>query len=69
MTKTLATREDIAVLAKNAGLDLAPQYFDELVEAYANIQPMLHRVRQGRNRADEPAHTFDPRKFMPPREA
>lgn len=65
MKKEPATREEIAVLAKNAGLDLAPQYFDELVEAYANIQPMLQRVRQGRNRADEPAHTFDPRKFMP----
>ena len=52
-------------MARIAGLDLAPQYFEELVEAYHNIEPMLWRIRQGRPRADEPAHTFDPRKFMP----
>ncbi|MBS0240783.1 MAG: hypothetical protein JSS20_01315 [Proteobacteria bacterium] len=65
MTRTPATREEIAAMARIAGLDLAPQYFDELVEAYRNIEPMLLRIRQGRPRADEPAHTFDPRKFMP----
>ena len=60
-----ATREEIAAMARVAGLDLAPEHFDELVEAYANIEPMLWRIRTGRARADEPAHTFDPRKFMP----
>ena len=60
-----ASREDIAVLARNAGLDLPPDLFDELVEAYRNIEPMLMRLRRGRDRADEPAHAFDPRKFMP----
>jgi hypothetical protein len=58
MKKAPATREEIAVLAKNAGLDLAPEYFDELVEAYASIEQMLMRVRRGRNRADEPAHVM-----------
>ncbi|MFM9939758.1 MAG: hypothetical protein ACKVP7_09700 [Hyphomicrobiaceae bacterium] len=65
MNRTPATRDEIATLAKVAGLSLAPQYFDELVEAYRNIEPMLWRIRQGRARADEPAHCFDPRKFMP----
>jgi hypothetical protein len=65
MKKEPATREEIAVLAKTAGLDLPAEYFDELVEAYRNIEPMLLRVRRGRDRADEPAHTYDPRKFMP----
>lgn len=60
-----ATREEIAVLAKNAGLDLPPDLFEELVQAYANVEPMLMRLRRGRDRADEPAHVFDPRKFMP----
>lgn len=60
-----ATREEIAVLAKNAGLDLPPDLFDELVVAYGTIEPMLMRLRRGRDRADEPAHVFDPRKFMP----
>ena len=65
MKKEPATREEIAVLAKTAGLSLPTEYFDELVEAYLNIEPMLMRVRRGRERADEPAHAFDPRKFMP----
>ena len=60
-----ATREEIAAMARMAGLDLPPQYFDELVAAYANLEPMLKRIRRGRDRADEPAHVFDPRKFMP----
>ena len=65
MSRTPATREEIAVMARIAGLELAPQYMDELVEAYLNIEPMLLRVRRGRERADEPAHAYDPRKFMP----
>ena len=65
MKKEPATREEIAVLAKTAGLALPAEYFDELVEAYLNIEPMLQRVRRGRDRADEPAHVYDPRKFMP----
>lgn len=65
MKKEPATFEEIAVLAKIAGIELAPEYFDELVESYLKIEPVLLRVRRGRNRADEPAHAFDPRKFMP----
>ena len=65
MRQTPATRDEILTMARIAGLELAPKYQDELVEAYRNIEPMLMRIRQGRARADEPAHTFDPRKFLP----
>jgi hypothetical protein len=65
MTQKPATREDIAAMARIAGLDLSPEHFEELVEAYANLEPMLMRLRRGRDKADEPAHVFDPRKFMP----
>jgi hypothetical protein len=65
MTQKPATREDIAAMARIAGLDLSPEHFEELVEAYANLEPMLVRLRRGRDKADEPAHVFDPRKFMP----
>lgn len=65
MSEKKASREDIAAMARIAGLDLAPQYFEELVEAYRGIEPMLANVRRSRERADEPAHTYDPRKFMP----
>lgn len=67
MERTPATVEEIAAMAKIAGLNLSPKYFDELVAAYRNIEPMLWRIRTGRARADEPAHAFDPRKFMPRR--
>jgi len=66
MTPKSATRDEIAIMARIAGLELEPQYLEELVEAYRNVEPMLHRIRRGRDRADEPAHAFDPRKFMPP---
>lgn len=68
MGKAPATREEIAVLARNAGLDLPPDLFDDLVDAYRHVEPMLMRLRRGRDRADEPAHVFDPRSFMPVRD-
>ncbi len=65
MDRSPASREDIMAVARVAGLDLEGKYLDELIEAYRTIEPMLLRIRQGRPRADEPAHTFDPRKFLP----
>ena len=64
-----ASREEIAVMARAAGLDLSPAHLGELVDAYGQLEPMLWRLRRGRERADEPAHVFDPRKFMPVAEA
>ena len=66
MTPTVlrpASRDQIASMAMLAGLDLAPEHLDELVDAYGHLEPMLMRLRRGRDRADEPAHVFDPRKF------
>jgi hypothetical protein len=60
-----ASRDEIAAMARVAGLDLPPAIFEELVDGYATLEPMLWRLRRGRDRADEPAHVFDPRKFMP----
>ena len=65
MTNKPASRDEIAAMARVAGLDLPPAIFDELVDGYATLEPMLWRLRRGRDRADEPAHVFDPRKFMP----
>ncbi len=65
MERKPATRDEIATLVKFAGLELDAAGLDEVVEAYQNIEPMLWRIPRGRDRADEPAHTFDPRKFMP----
>lgn len=60
-----STREEIAQMARQAGLDLPSEYLEELVDAYAGIEEMLSRMKRGRERGDEPAHVFDPRKFMP----
>ncbi|WP_432289526.1 hypothetical protein SLT36_30915 (plasmid) [Aminobacter sp. BA135] len=58
--------EEIAALAKHAGLDLSASQLEELVTTFgAVIEPMLQRLRRNRCRFDEPAHVFDPRKFMP----
>jgi hypothetical protein len=58
-----ATREEIAVLARRAGLKLAEEHFEELVEAYGYVEQMLTRLRRARSYADEPAHIFAPYKF------
>jgi len=58
-----ATREEIAVLARRAGLELAAEHFEQLVDAYGHLERMLERIRRARSYADEPAHVFVPTKF------
>ena len=53
-----ATREEIAQMAKRAGLDLSPQHFDALCDAWAKVATLAARIPRARPRADEPAHTF-----------
>lgn len=60
-----ASREQIVAAVELAGLSLTPALLDELVISYRQIEPSLLRLRQSRERFDEPAHVFDPRKFMP----
>ncbi len=64
MTNTMPTRDEILLLARQAGLDLPPAYFDELVDAYANVRRMVARIPAARPRADEPAHVFAPATFV-----
>jgi hypothetical protein len=65
MSSEPATREEIAVLARRAGLELSAEYFDQLVDAYGHLERMLGRIRRARSYADEPAHVFVPTKFAP----
>ncbi len=60
-----ATRDEIAVLARRAGLNLSAEHFDQLVDAYGHLEQMLGRIRRARSYADEPAHIFAPSKFQP----
>jgi hypothetical protein len=65
MTLPAATRDEIRFLAARAELDLKPEYFDELVEAYALVEMMLGTIRRGFALVDEPAHVFVPKAFEP----
>ena len=65
MPPTPATREEIAVLARRAGLELGAEHFDQLVDAFGHLEQMLGRIRRARSYADEPAHVFVPSKFLP----
>jgi hypothetical protein len=63
MPRAPATREEIAVLARRAGLELGTEHFAQLVDAYGHLERMLGRIRRARSYADEPAHVFVPTKF------
>ena len=59
------TEDEIVLLARQAGLNLPPEYLPELIEAYGNVRRMIDRIPTGRPRGDEPAQVFVPAKFMP----
>jgi hypothetical protein len=65
MTVPTPTREQILLLAAQAGLTLPKAYEDELVAAYADVRRMIDRLPANRPRGDEPAHVFVPTKFLP----
>ena len=65
MTVPMPDREQILMLAAQAGLTLPPAYEDELIAAYANVRRMIDRLPSNRPRGDEPAHVFVPAKFLP----
>lgn len=69
MSDAVPGREEILVMAKYAGLELPPAFQDELVDAYANVRRMVARLPRARHHGDEPAHSFDPRAFLPAQEA
>jgi hypothetical protein len=56
---------EIALFARQAGLDLPPEYFPQLVEAYGNVREMVGRLPRDWPRGDEPAHVFVPTTFLP----
>lgn len=59
------SRDEILAAARFAGLDLPPAYQDELVVAYGYVRAMCDRLPHSRPRGDEPAHVFDPARFLP----
>ena len=47
-----------AMLVERAGLKLTTEQFEELRQAYPQVQRMQRNVRRRRDRAAEPAHIF-----------
>jgi hypothetical protein len=58
-------RDEILLLARNAGLDLPAAYADQLVAAYADVSRMVANLPRRQGHADEPAHVFNPTAFLP----
>ena len=50
--------ERFAFLVERAGLTLTPEQFEELRQAYRQVERMQRSVRRPRDRAAEPAHIF-----------
>lgn len=64
MRQDAPTADEIAMLARLAGLDLPPAYLAELAEAYAGTRAMIERLPRSRPRGDEPAHVFNSLTFL-----
>ncbi len=64
MSETEPSPEEIAFLARYAGLGLPPAYLAELADAYLHVRRMIARLPRSRPRGDEPAHVFDPLRFV-----
>jgi len=58
MTDQPISAERFAVLVERAGLRLTPEQFEELRQAYRQVERMQRSVRRPRDRAAEPAHIF-----------
>jgi len=65
MSRGRASPDDIRAITRLAGLELSPEYFDELCRAYQAVEPVLDRLPTDLPPAAEPGHVFDPRSFMP----
>ena len=58
MAESTISPERFAVLTERAGLKLTPEQFEELRQAYRQVERMQRSVRRPRDRAAEPAHIF-----------
>jgi hypothetical protein len=58
MAEQSISAERFTVLAERAGLKLTPEQFEELRQAYRQVERMQRSVRRPRDRAAEPAHIF-----------
>ena len=46
------------IMVERAGLSLTPEQFEELRQAYPQVERMQRNVRRPRDRSAEPAHIF-----------
>lgn len=58
MAEQPISAERFGVLVERAGLKLTSEQFEELRQAYRQVERMQRSVRRPRDRAAEPAHIF-----------
>jgi hypothetical protein len=58
MAEGTISPERFTILVERAGLKLTPEQFEELRQAYRQVERMQRSVRRPRDRAAEPAHIF-----------
>ena len=58
MAESTISPERFTILVERAGLKLTPEQFEELRQAYRQVERMQRSVRRPRDRAAEPAHIF-----------
>ena len=65
MAQDTLSGEAIKATAEAAGLTLTDEQLADLVAAYRAYAPALARLPRNLPFSAEPAHVFDPRRFMP----
>jgi hypothetical protein len=58
MAEQPISAERFSILVERTGLTLTPEQFEELRQAYRQVERMQRNVRRPRDRAAEPAHIF-----------
>ena len=58
-----STPDEVRAMVKKAGLDLPEELMLQFIAAWPNYEAMVRRIPRRRSYAEEPAHTFRPRRL------
>ena len=59
-----STPEEIRAMVRRAGLELPEELMQQFIEAWPAFEAMVRRIPRSRGRAEEPAHTYRPRRIV-----
>jgi hypothetical protein len=58
-----ATPAEIRVMVKRAGIDLTDEMMEQFIATWPQFEAMVRRLPRGLDYADEPAHSFRPKRL------